>query len=129
MKGKKLHKSDKNKADWSPLALLGLHHKYSKTRILIMKNAMKRLFSLTLIVLVTMVNANADNHLLVAKITGKRSFQIAVRNVVGQAQLKIVDRKGTILHNSFVDHGGSYIRKFDVSSLPADTYFLVIEDE
>lgn len=90
---------------------------------------MKRMFSFTLIVLVTLVNVKADNELLAMKITGNRSFEISVKNVVGEAQLMINDLEGTMLYNSSIEHKGSYTKTFDVSSLPVGIYIMSIKDE
>ena len=94
-----------------------------------MKNVMIKMFSVTLIVLVTLVNVNAANNFLAIKLIGDRSFQISVDNVVGQAQLKIVDLQGTTIYKSDVNHDGAYSRNLNVSKLPLGTYLLVIEDE
>lgn len=93
-----------------------------------MKNA-KGLLTVTLIVLVTLVNAMGSNEYLDLRITGKKTFQVSVKNVVGDTKISISDLAGITLHASQISNLTSFKREFDVSSLPSGSYILAIADE
>ena len=94
-----------------------------------MKNATKGLLLMTMIVIATVVKAKVPNENVNVEITGNRSFQLSVNNLMGKGQISIIDQNGFVLYNNIIAGQSAIKQRFDVSNLPVGNYYLKLNDE
>lgn len=84
---------------------------------------------LSLIVLVSITRTNARDVYFGLKVTGNRTFSLEVKNVVGNAQVKILDEDGKSIFSELHKNAGKIQKRYDVSQLPLGHYLLEYTDD
>ena len=92
-----------------------------------MKRTVKLAFALALIVLANISVASTMDDFFQVEVTGKRTFNLVIKNISGEGHLEIRGAGGSVLYDLDIDKK-MIDKRFDVSAFPAGDYELTFRD-
>jgi hypothetical protein len=96
-----------------------------------MKNTMKKLMAMSMLLVSLVANAENENPKPVMEVTSVNTerFVVFVEELKGTMFIQIKDDMGVSMYREKVKSGTTYKKMYDLSTIPNGTYYLKIVDD